>query len=105
MRKTRIILSILIIAMLLGGCGTIPTSTSAVLEIQSSGIDPDSWALVPAGPFVKGQQNDEGHVDYDYEIMVTEVTNNQYAKFLKEALIEVNLFYYLLPIHMLKIQI
>lgn len=86
MKKTSIILSILIITMLLGGCGTIPTPTSAVLEFTSSGVDPESWAFVPAGEYIKGQYDIEGYVDHDYEIMVTEVTNAQYAKYLGEAL-------------------
>lgn len=50
------------------------------------GIDPDSWALVPAGDFPYGQHDHITPVGYDYEIMVTDVTNEQYARFLNEAL-------------------
>jgi len=51
-----------------------------------TGVNPDSWAIVPAGVFMKGLHNHETKVDYDYEIMVTHVTNAQYAKYLNEAL-------------------
>lgn len=51
-----------------------------------TGIDPESWALVPAGEFPYGQHDHITEVDYDYEIMVTDVTNEQYATYLNEAL-------------------
>lgn len=86
MKKASIILSILLIAALLGGCGTIPDTPAGVSQFPSSDVNLDSWAFVPAGEFVKGQHEHEGFVDHDYEIMVTEVTNAQYAKYLAEAL-------------------
>jgi formylglycine-generating enzyme required for sulfatase activity len=52
----------------------------------TTGIDPDSWALVPAGDFLMGQHNDSTEIDYDYEIMITPVTNEQYASYLNAAL-------------------
>jgi formylglycine-generating enzyme required for sulfatase activity len=51
-----------------------------------TGIDPESWALVPAGEFPFGQHDHMTDVDYDYEIMVTHVTNEQYAAYLNDAL-------------------
>ena len=51
-----------------------------------TGVDPEAWALVPAGEFFYGQHSHETMVDYDYEIMITDVTNSQYAKYLAEAL-------------------
>ncbi|MBU8913394.1 MAG: formylglycine-generating enzyme family protein [Spirochaetales bacterium] len=51
-----------------------------------TGVDPDSWAVVPAGEFPYGQHDHMTMIDYDYEIMVTDVTNAQYAAFLNEAL-------------------
>lgn len=53
-----------------------------------TGVDPDSWAIVPAGEFPYGQHDRPTLVDYDYEIMVTDVTNRQYAEYLNEALAE-----------------
>ncbi len=55
----------------------------------NTGINPDAWALVPAGEFFEGQFKNLNHlknIDYDYEIMVTDVTNAQYARYLNEAL-------------------
>jgi formylglycine-generating enzyme required for sulfatase activity len=50
-----------------------------------SGVDPESWVLVPAGEFYMGQHSHETMVDYAYEVMVTDVTNAQYAQYLNEA--------------------
>jgi len=49
-------------------------------------IDPGSWALVSAGRFLSGLTEEEKIIDYDYEIMTTEVTHGEYAKYLNEAL-------------------
>lgn len=80
------IISISILAMfLLSAC----SSSSAVIdsiEYIDTGVDPDSWALVPAGEFLKGQHNEVTMIDYDYEVMVTNVTNQQYADYLNKAL-------------------
>ena len=51
-----------------------------------TGVDPDSWILIPAGNFYSGMHEKETIIDYDYEMMVTHVTNGQYAKYLGEAL-------------------
>ncbi|MBC8453652.1 SUMF1/EgtB/PvdO family nonheme iron enzyme [PVC group bacterium] len=48
-------------------------------------VDPESWTQVPAGPFVSGLNEHEAEVPYDYEIMVTEVTYEQYARYLNAA--------------------
>jgi formylglycine-generating enzyme required for sulfatase activity len=51
-----------------------------------TGIDPESWALVPAGEFFMGLHDHATMIDYDYEIMVTTVTNTQYVSYLNEVL-------------------
>ena len=53
---------------------------------MDTGVDPESWALIPAGEFLKGQFNHSATIDYDYEMMVTPVTNAQFADYLNEAL-------------------
>jgi len=53
-----------------------------------TGVNPDSWAIIPAGEFLKGPHNHITNVDYDYEIMTTDVTNAQYIKYLTEALLK-----------------
>lgn len=85
MRNIKILLAIVLITVLVAGCGTIPSAPAGLSLYQDAGADPESWAFVPAGEYVKGQYNHEGHVENDFEIMVTEVTNAQYARYLKEA--------------------
>jgi formylglycine-generating enzyme required for sulfatase activity len=51
-----------------------------------TGIKPGSWALVPAGEFLMGLHSHETLLDKDFEIMVTPVTNTQFAQYLNEAL-------------------
>ncbi len=68
--------------LLLIGCQ--PQTESALLSIET-GIDPEAWVTIPAGEFLLGQHEHETEVDYDYEIMVTDVTNAQFATFLNEA--------------------
>jgi formylglycine-generating enzyme required for sulfatase activity len=64
------------------GCQTQTGSASSFIE---TGIDPQSWVTIPAGEFFQGQHDHQTEVFYDYEIMVTDVTNAQFAAFLNEA--------------------
>ncbi|MEJ2706495.1 MAG: formylglycine-generating enzyme family protein [Anaerolineales bacterium] len=47
--------------------------------------NPEAWALVPAGEFFYGQHEHVVNIEYPYEMMVTDVTNAQYAVYLNEA--------------------
>jgi formylglycine-generating enzyme required for sulfatase activity len=47
--------------------------------------NPEVWALVPAGEFFYGQHEHVVNIQYPYEMMVTDVTNAQYAVYLNEA--------------------
>lgn len=79
-------ISILCIAfLLLSGCGSYQLDQGPAL-IADPGVDPESWVSIPAGEFLSGQFNQEVLLDYTYEIMVTEVTNQQFAQYLNEAL-------------------
>lgn len=80
--KARLFL-ICMIALLIAACSSAEAGEPPVTD---TGIDPDAWALVPAGEFLMGQFEKPTAVDYDYEIMVTLVTNAQYAEFLNAAL-------------------
>jgi formylglycine-generating enzyme required for sulfatase activity len=53
-----------------------------------TGVDADAWVRVPAGTFLMGQHDHEAVIERDYEIMVTDVTNAQYADFLNSAMAE-----------------
>jgi len=49
-------------------------------------VNPESWVVIPAGKFIYGLNEKEKVIPYDFEIMVTEVTYSQYAKYLNKAL-------------------
>ena len=62
-----------------------PVDLNAPVPTFDTGMNPDSWAQIPAGEFYFGQH---AHIEYTeaYEIMVTDVTVSQYADFLTAAL-------------------
>jgi len=64
-------------------------STDVVINTETkvieTGVNPDSWAVIPAGPFFYNMHADAENIDYDYEMMVTHVTNLQYANYLNDA--------------------
>jgi len=74
----------LVMAIILTGCTApaLPQSTKYI----DTGVDPNSWVLVPAGDFYYGIHSKVVSLDEDYEIMVTHVTNAQYAEYLNQAL-------------------
>jgi len=49
-------------------------------------VGPENWVKVTAGQFISGLNEKVKKIDYDFEIMATEVTFEQYAGFLNEAL-------------------
>jgi formylglycine-generating enzyme required for sulfatase activity len=73
-------------ALLLVSCqassGLVPASGATRIE---TGIDPESWVTIPAGAFLMGQHDHEIDVTHEYQIMVTDVTNQQYAQFINES--------------------
>ena len=81
MRK-HIILFVGLTLILLTACQTQTTSAPSFID---TGIDPDSWVTIPSGEFYSGQHDHEVEIPYDFEIMVSDVTNQQFAKFLNES--------------------
>ncbi len=80
----------MIISLLVGSiiaCNTTPVLNRETTPIDT-GADADEWALVPAGKFYMGLHNKDSVINYDYEMMVTHVSNHQYVNFLKEAIAE-----------------
>ncbi len=79
----RLIPILILLGLLLGACNApaLPRST----EYIDTGIDSSAWALIPAGEFYYGIHNQVLSLD-EYEIMVTHVTNAQYADYLNQAL-------------------
>ena len=78
LRATALAMTVIILA----SCA--PVDLNAPIPTFDTGIDPNSWAQVPAGEFYFGQHEDDEETDA-YEIMVTDVTVSQYADFLNAA--------------------
>jgi formylglycine-generating enzyme required for sulfatase activity len=81
----RHIFFIIFIVMLLSSCAPAEADLTPPPKIDP-GINPGEWAQVPAGEFFMGLHEHETIVDYNYEIMVTDVTNALYADYLNQAL-------------------
>ncbi len=81
MKKSILILGTLL--LLLSACS--PVDLNAHLPNFNTGVDPESWAQIPAGDFYFGQHEDLESTDA-FQIMVTDVTVSQYADFLNAAL-------------------
>lgn len=73
--------------LFISGCSTAIEVGAISPPYVDTGINPESWALIPAGTFPYGQHDHPTLIDYDYEIMITPVTNEQYARFLNEAIV------------------
>jgi formylglycine-generating enzyme required for sulfatase activity len=63
-----------------------PVDLEAPVPVFETGVNPDSWVTIPAGSFLSGQFDDPVTIDYDYQIMVTDVTVTQYVNYLNSAL-------------------
>ncbi len=74
--------TLLAMTFLLASCA--PVDLNAAMPTFDTGIDPTVWAQIPAGEFHFGQF-DEIESTAAYEIMVTDVTTQQYADFLNAA--------------------
>jgi formylglycine-generating enzyme required for sulfatase activity len=64
-------------ALLMSACGARPADVKP--PVYDTGVDANSWARVPAGEFLMGIHDARVTIARDYEIMVTLVTNAQYA--------------------------
>ena len=78
-------LFLVLFTMIIAGCASGVSKPSTTPQFDS-GVDPDAWAFVPAGEFLMGQHEHETNVDYNYEVMVTDVTTAQFADYLNQAL-------------------
>jgi len=81
----KILIVLVLNTLLILGCTSSASEEITMFQIDT-GVDPESWVTIPAGEYLMGQHNHETMVDYDYEIMVTDVTNYQFADYLNQAL-------------------
>lgn len=80
----RLAIIAILFGMIITACQ--PVDLNAPAPQYDTGIESQAWAAIPAGEFLQGQFNEDMSIDYDYEMMVTDVTNAQYAEFLNRAL-------------------
>lgn len=86
MRVAGAALTLALVAAWLGGCGgAVPAAAPALAQFTGPGADPEGWVPVPPGPFPMGRDGVITEVA-GYELMVTPVTNAQYARYLEAAL-------------------
>lgn len=82
----RTVLSLLLMILFLAGCSTPDPSQESASLTYDTGADQDAWAFIPTGEFLSGLHEHETLIEYDYEAMVTAVTNTQFADYLNDAL-------------------
>jgi len=80
----RIALALILLTLLLASCA--PVDLNAPMPTFDTGVDPNTWAKIPAGEFHFGQHEEDVESTAAYEIMITNVTVSQYADFLNAAL-------------------
>jgi len=85
MKKNIFLLTIFSLSILFTCSSDSNINSKNGIEYIDTGVDANSWARIPAGEFLSGMHNHEVDVEYDYEIMITDVTNSQYANYLNEA--------------------
>lgn len=81
----RLLIFPIVLALIFSACGTETTNSTPPPRIDP-GVDPGSWVSIPAGEFLMGLHEHETNVDYNYEIMVTDVTKAQFADYSTQAL-------------------
>jgi len=79
-------LMFILVAMLIVGCVAPRSATDVTPPAIDTGVNPDAWAKIPAGEFLMGIHREPVDIPQAYEMMVTDVTNAQYAKYLNAAL-------------------
>jgi formylglycine-generating enzyme required for sulfatase activity len=84
-KPMRIAGCVLLAGLLLTACGSGDDVGDVSRPVFDPGVDAEAWVRVPAGEFYAGQFQHETLVDHDFEIMVTTVTNAQYAQYLNLA--------------------
>jgi len=73
-----------LMVFLISGCRAV--DLHAPIPVIETGIDSNGWAKIPAGTFLSGQAAQVTSIEYDYEMMVTDVTTNQYTDYLNTSL-------------------
>lgn len=81
----KLLFTILLAGLLTACAAPQPPHSISYLD---TGVNVEDWALIPAGEFIRGQFDETASIDYDYQMMVTDVTTAQYVDHLNRALAE-----------------
>jgi len=84
--KRAIYTSLIAVLVFFISCSVPERQPASAVPYIDTGVSDTAWVKIPAGKFYKGMHRHETMIDKDYEIMVTDVTNRQYARYLNEAL-------------------
>jgi formylglycine-generating enzyme required for sulfatase activity len=95
----RVIFSLILVILLATACGPAPSVSAITPPYVDTGIDPESWATIPAADFPYGQHDHMTVLDYNYQIMFTDVTVEQYATYLNQAYASGDVSKLYLPLH------
>lgn len=79
-----IVLSLILMFSL--SCSAQKSAEVEPIQFVETGVDSEAWVIIPAGEFLKGQHRHETMIEKAYEMMITDVTNEQYVRYLNEAL-------------------
>jgi len=85
MKKLILVLSSLLIVFSIS-CTAQESKPVEAIQYVETGVNAEAWVEIPAGEFLEGQHRHEVMIETAYEIMVTDVTNEQYVRYLNEAL-------------------
>jgi formylglycine-generating enzyme required for sulfatase activity len=87
-RSVTVTLFLLAFAVLVTGCVGPANHQLSAISYQpfDTGVNPETWAQIPAGAFHFGQHDQMVTIATPYEMMVTDVTAAQYARYLNAAL-------------------
>jgi formylglycine-generating enzyme required for sulfatase activity len=80
----KLVIATVFMLIIVTGCAGTPQADYTAPYIET-GINSDEWVSIPGGDFYLGQHDIQTDIDYDFSIMVTDVTNAQYASFLNNA--------------------
>jgi formylglycine-generating enzyme required for sulfatase activity len=75
--------ALVLTALLAAACAATPLDVTP--PTVETGANPEAWAKIPAGKFPMGIHDEETDIPAAFEMMVTDVTNAQYARYLNAA--------------------
>lgn len=76
---------LIILPLILFSCGELHPDIDPKTVSTNLTVNPNDWVTIPAGDFIVGYNSKDATIDYDFSMMVTEVTYMQYTTYLNSA--------------------